>query len=370
MSTHRIARLIERAVADFSLDFSGLTVYTEAATGAYATTAPIAAAAGADEVVAISADSPYGTAADAREQTVNIAEEIGCNGRIRFVSEKRKSDFRQVDVVTNTGFVRPIDDTVVSWLKPTATVPLMFEPWEFRDADIDIRACWRKGVPVLGTDESDDRVMTQHYLGSLAAKLLFEADIEVLNTRVAVVGSGQMAVYTVDYLRTYGADVVHVSPVENTPELEESRDRRRLNHPSAELSTLDAVVVVEHHDDYDILGDWDDISAAELAAVNPSIRVVHVCGALDTEAVAAADLSCLPSDPAPFGSMSYTTGYLGPRPVIDLHAAGLRVGELLARRRRAGDSVEEATDVVAAHSVAADFSEEFKRDYGFFQYRD
>jgi len=98
--------------------------------------------------------------------------------------------------------------------------------------------------------------------------------------------------------------------------------------------------------------------------------VVHVCGALDTEAVAAADLSCLPSDPAPFGSMSYTTGYLGPRPVIDLHAAGLRVGELLARRRRAGDSVEEATDVVAAHSVAADFSEEFKRDYGFFQYRD
>jgi hypothetical protein len=40
--------------------------------------------------------------------------------------------------------------------------------------------------------------------------------------------------------------------------------------------------------------------------------------------------------------MTVTTDYLGPKPVIDLHAAGLKAGEVVARSRLAGLSCDEA----------------------------
>ena len=63
---------------------------------------------------------------------------------------------------------------------------------------------------------------------------------------------------------------------------------------------------------------------------------------MDREALESVGFHCHPSKFAPPGFMSVTTDYLGPKPLIDLHTAGLKVGEELAKARGMGLSSQEA----------------------------
>ncbi len=55
------------------------------------------------------------------------------------------------------------------------------------------------------------------------------------------------------------------------------------------------------------------------------------------------------------GYMTVTTDHVGPRPVVDLHAAGLKVGEMAVRCRRAGLDAAAVARSVVASGLALDF---------------
>lgn len=356
----RTGRLIEESIERIELDLDGLSVYTEAATGGFAATAATAAAAGAERVYALTADSPYGSAAEARAHTQTLTERVGEKSALVFPEEKNRAEFAEADVVTNTGFVRPFDEQVADWLGPTAAISLMYEPWEFRSEDMDIEALWRNEVPVLGTDESDQRVATQRYLRSLAPKIAFECDLEVFLGDFAVVGSGRMARHAREGLEDLGADTIQLTP-------SETHHEDSVDSLDAETAAgLDALVVVDHATDRLLVGEDGLVDTNELASRSPGVTVIHICGPISQPDMDAAGVRYVPESPAPAGTMSYTTGYLGPRPIVDLHAAGLRVGADLARELRAGAAFRTATETVAATPLGADFAEEFKERHGFY----
>jgi hypothetical protein len=356
----RSARLISQAINDLHLDLTGMTVYTEAATGGFAATAAIAVAAGAETVYAFTAESSYGSALEARTHTERLAKHVGNERALSFPKQKQQKEFFDADIITNTGFVRPIDDRIIGWLGPNTAVPLMYEPWEFRADDIDIRSLWNNGIPVLGTDESDYRVETQRYLQSLAVKLVYECNIELYDGTIAVVGDGQMARHAAD-IEVLGATVVRIRPSEISPSTE------GLSTINADLlKRLDALLIVDHETDCLLVGEGGLIDPYILTQRTHGVTVIHICGPIATADLDAAGVRYVPSDPAPPQTMSYTTGYLGPRPIIDLHTAGLRVGADLVREQRAGADFQTATERVADTPLGMDFAEEIKHTHGFY----
>src|SRR5581483_4984881 len=156
----------------------GLCVLTEAATGNYVVTPLIAALAGA-RVIAVARDSRFGSAREARRQTNALARAAGVADRVRYVATKTRAALAAADIVTNSGHVRPLDRAAISQLKPTAVILLMYEPWEFRSTDLDLCACVARGIPVVGTNESNPSVNIDAYLGMMVIKQLFNAEIEV-----------------------------------------------------------------------------------------------------------------------------------------------------------------------------------------------
>jgi hypothetical protein len=96
----------------------------------------------------------------------------------------------------------------------------------------------------------------------------------------------------------------------------------------------DAVVVAEHRDSTSIVGGHGGIDPGQL--LRDGTVLVHICGQVELESIRAAKLPIHPDPPAPYGKMTVTTGYAGPTPVVDLHAAGLKVGEIGVRERREG----------------------------------
>lgn len=292
----RVAKLMARAIATLGLDLSGLTVLTEVGTKAFMTTPMIAASRA-------------------------WAQELGCADAFAPTARRPIEVAGAVDIVTNLRFVRPIDAHLIAALKPTAAISLMWEPWEFREEDLDLPACRARGVAIAGTPETHEDLQIFHYLGATAVKLLLEAEIEVVRSVVGVIGSPPFLAPVQDAVAAMGATVRIVDPFDRT----------------ASWDDLDAVVVAEHTDRRMLIGE----GGLDPARVSHAV-IVHICGAIDADKLAACGVRVHPPTPASVGYMTVTTGHAGPRAVVDLHAAGLKVGATVARARLAGLDVEAA----------------------------
>ena len=328
MNIKRIEKLICNAIDIYNLDLSGLTVFTEAASGNYVVTPLIAALAGSDRVFAITRNSKYGTAADVRNFTLELAQRWGVGDQIEVISDKIPSILSQSDIVTNLGFVRPIDKKVIAHLKPTAVLPLMWETWEFREADLDLSECRRKGIMVLGTNEREVTLDLFTYVGYVAAKLAFEMEIEIYRSKVVVIGSGVFGESSVKAFDKLEADIQYIDlSVGDSLEAESAK---------ATLRDADLVVLAEHHSPVCLIGSKGQITVDELLLLSPHLSIVHIAGNINREEIDSAAIPCVPQKSAAPGHMSVATDYLGPKPVIALHTAGLKVGEAMARTRLAG----------------------------------
>ncbi|MCH7612988.1 MAG: hypothetical protein IIB45_06465, partial [Candidatus Marinimicrobia bacterium] len=166
-----------------------MTILTEAASGPYVVTPVIAIMAGAERVLALTSESSYGSTEDVNAQTRALEALCGVEGSIEIHTQRSPDLFYQADIVTNLGFVRPIDAEAVEVMRPTAVIHLMCESWEFREGDVDLNACRRNGIRVVGTNEDHPGLDVFDYSGWLCIKMLLEAQIEIHKSQILLVGS-------------------------------------------------------------------------------------------------------------------------------------------------------------------------------------
>jgi len=169
----RLEIKIKRSIEKFSLNLDRLNVVTEAAMGNYMVTPIIAALAGAN-VLALAKNTKYGSVSDIRKQTLALATNLGVQNKIRIVESYDDIDLLDTDILTNTGFNRPINKSLIEQLSPKCVIPLMWEPWEYRPAELDRDMCAIRGIKIYGTDESDPRLETINYIGYVIIRLLLE----------------------------------------------------------------------------------------------------------------------------------------------------------------------------------------------------
>jgi hypothetical protein len=329
----RIRLLIDRIIDALGIDLRGVTVLTEAASAYYALTPLIAAQAGAARVLAMGRDTRYGSFQEVTGRITELADAMNLAGRIEFLSKRDDHRIADADIVTNLGMVRPLDASFLGMLNRRAVVPLMWETWEFRPEDLDLSECLRLNIPVLGTNEHHPDLQIFPYVAQTAVKLLHEAGFEIFRSRIALAGHGEFASLSQSLLERMGAEV----------QFADSAAAGSLREPAFQrfLTNADALLVVDHHHRRSLIGSDGELTAAELAELNPAIGVVHISGGVDGESLSNAGVLCWPQRFAPAGYMSAATDYVGPRALIDLHAAGLRVGQEMLKGKRQGRSASD-----------------------------
>jgi hypothetical protein len=331
LNSDRLIRLMNEAIERCEINLSGRTVYTEAASGCYIVTPILAAMAGADAVTAITRKSRYATAEDVREATLALAQKAGVAGQVRVVFEKQELDLAAADIVTNSGFVRPLDKHSIGILKPSAVIPLMYEAWEFRDSDLDLPACRKKGIAVAGTNECHPQTDVFSFLGPLAVKLLNDAGISVLGNRLLLLCDNPFGPFIEHALTALGALV----------------DRRERICCTPAEGSYDAVVVALHPKNSPVL------TRAECEAISKNWHGMVICqfwGDLDRGWLEQAEVPVWPLSSPARGHMGILLSAIGPEPVVRLQAGGLKVGEILSRARLDAKASAEEAEKVAEES--------------------
>src|SRR6202021_122282 len=93
----------------------------------------------------------------------------------------------------NSGHLRPLSAELIDQLPSHAVIALMFEAWEFRPQDIDLEACLRRGIPIVGVNERHPAVDVFSFLGPLCVKQLHDCGLAVYGDRIALLCDNDFA---------------------------------------------------------------------------------------------------------------------------------------------------------------------------------
>lgn len=345
------ARNAKTLIQRHKLDLSGLTVLTEAASGSYLYTPIMAAMAGAEKVIAVAADSRYAKAADVIENTMLAAREVGVEKRIEIVRDKSQIDYGSLDIITNSGFVRPITKDIIRKLKKTAVIPLMWETWEYRGDEVDLQACKDHDVLMLGTYESHPDVNLNPYIDMLLLKLLFDMGMSGYQSKIILVSSHEFGDRLYSACKKFNIECAWFSDY--------NHDARPINELTQfveeNVHDYDAVIIAEIKDDQCFIGEKGLLKSKKLKELNPEIKVGVVAGNAEAKDMDAAGIYYIPKHISPPKYMSYQVYQLGNMPVLELYAAGLRVAQAMSKVRRDGGSIEDAARYALEHTPAMDF---------------
>lgn len=298
------------------LDLRGLTVVTEAATGAYAVTAPIAAMAGA-RVHAFTRATRHGTAAEAAAETLGLAAAAGVADRITVSETLDPAVLAACDILTNSGHLRPITAETIALLPPRAVIGLMFEAWEFRGLDLDLAAARARGIRVAAVNERHPHVGVFDFLGPLAVRQLQDAGLDPDGRRVALLCDNPFLPFVFAGLEEAGAHTAVAASADDLP-----------------AGPFEAVVVSLDPYRNAPLGAHD---LRVLARKAPRGIVAQFFGDVDREAATGHHLAFWPPQAPRAGHMGILLNVLGPEPIIRLQAGGLRAAEVAFRAEGAPD---------------------------------
>lgn len=342
---YRAKKIINEIIHTLKLDLSTMAVLTEAASGNFVVTPLIAAIAGADKVYVVCSDSDYGM----KEEVWGYLQELMTffhisDEQICYI-ENKEDVAKDINIVTNLGFVRPINSDFIKKMPYDAAIPLMFESWEFRNSDLDVDACKKCNIPILGTRETHSDLQIFSYVGMSVIKLLLENNIEVFKSHILLISSGEYLKAIKNVLTYNGAEVKIYNPYSShglTKDIEEF------------LENCDAVVVAEQQHKGILLGEENHhINVEWLLQSKP--LVIHIAGGIDYELLEENRIVKVPAARIKYGYMTVTTEYVGIRPVIELHAAGLKVGQAMVEGLRKYHDIDMAKQYALNNSPAMEF---------------
>jgi hypothetical protein len=331
----QMAALVSGRIQACRLDLRGWVVITEAATNAYAVTAASALASGA-EVWALAKESRFGSMEDCVADVSDLVAALGCDpADVQFVMAREDLPFEAANLVTNSGFVRPITAKDIGRLQSGTRIALMYEEWEARSGDIDYRAAREAGIEVIGVNEKHPLCDAFRFVGMIPVKAAQRRDWLSVDTRIGVVSDNAFGPEIVSAFSGLGHDAVLLDGAVPPQDLE---------------------VMIVAATPSSVGGSQSREWATNMVLTSNAQKCVHVWGDLDYEMLEAKRLEVEPRVPPATGHQALGMETVGPEAVIRLQIAGM------AAAVHADGSADDHADGLAQRHVELSVTERDRRE--------
>ncbi len=311
---HRAIEIIEQTIKSLDLNLKSYVVLTEVGSNNYIYTPIIPLLAGAKRVYAWTRDSSYGSGEEIAASCLIVAKSLGLEDRLEFsVNNKDFEHVKQADIITNSGFIRPINKGFIKNLKKSAVIPLMFESWEIRDQDIDIKACTEKNIKVSGTWENHPQISVFDYVKELTLKMIFEAGFEI--------NGNKFIVWSKDH---FGEKAKEILQLNKAKQVVLTTDYNTLK---SNLKDTNVILLFDYNESRIFFGDNGFFNIDELKKINQSFAIVHLYGNVDCRYLLEKNISVYPNKNGLAQNMTFKLAHVGLIPLLRLLTAGFKVGQ-------------------------------------------
>lgn len=321
-----------RTVGALDLNLKGKTVLTEAASGPYVVTPILAAIAGA-KVFAFTRNTRYGNVQDIFSETRKLMAE--CHSMdldIHLIEELTPEIIAEVDMMTNSGHLRPLNEEKLKHAKDGLVIPLMYEAWEWRDEDMDLGYIRKRGFQLGATNERHPDVDVFNYLGDMALKLIFDAGICPYNNRFILICNNDFGPYIAKVLGKNCSGLLVVDEDKNQDKYQGMPIEWMGGFPQVTIPgsyrDAEAVLFTAYPFTQEWIGDSHPVSLDNLKSQLSDPYILRYCGDLSVADLDKAGVRYFPSHVAS-GHMGVLPSAVGFDPTIRLQAGGLKAGEAL-----------------------------------------
>ncbi len=310
-------KIIDDIICDLSLNLENLSVLTEVGSDYYQFTPLIACMGGAEHVFAWTKDSIYGNGGEIVRTCKEIAELYGIDTAIEFaINTRPNSHVEAADIITNSGFTRPLDENLLKYARPEeAVISLMYEAWEFRATDVDLNYCSENKIKIAGVWENHPDLLIFNACGQLAIKMAYEAGYKVTGDNIIVWSDDQFGETIENAFLNQGAENVVTTTSEHTL--------------IQNIDNTDFIFFCDYDEDRVLLGNSGVIDLKKIIKQDNSVGIIHLFGKIDPFFLEGIEIPVYPNIAGQASIMSFTLAHLGMDPVLRLQAAGLKVGECL-----------------------------------------
>ena len=324
-------KLIKRVKA-LGLDLKGKTVLTEAASGPYVVTPVLAALAGA-KVFAFSRTTRYGTTEEIFENTRKLMRDCeGYDLDITFIDTLTPEVIAQADVITNSGHLRPLSADKLQHAKDSVVIPLMYEAWEWRDADMDINYIRERGFKIGATNERHPEVDVFNYLGDMAVKQIFDAGTCPYKNKFVLLCNNDFGPFMAKVIARNCEGLAVIDKDENKHRYDLDTIDWLGGFPNVSIPEkyvdAEAIIFTAYPFDQTWIGNGTPISVDQIRQQFKDPLILRYAGDVDPEALKSKGVRYYPEH-VHSGHMGILPAAIGDDPTLRLQAGGLKVGEAL-----------------------------------------
>jgi hypothetical protein len=323
-----------RQVRALELDLNGKTILTEAASGAYIVTPVLAAIAGA-KVFAFSKTTRYGKVEDIFSNTRELADsfrEFALD--IHLIDQLNPEIITQADIITNSGHLRPLNESILKHAKDEIVIPLMYEAWEWRDADMDINYIRKRGIKIGATNERHPQIDVFNYLGDMALKQIFDSGICPYKNKFILLCNNDFGPFIAKVLAGICDGLAVIDMNEHRIRYDEQQIDWIGGFPDIRIpekyKDSEAVIFTAYPFDKNWIGEKTPISLQHLKSQLSDPFILRYAGDIDEIFLQKEDVRFYPNH-VHSGHMGILPSAIGYDPIIRLQSGGLKVAEALLR---------------------------------------
>jgi hypothetical protein len=321
-----------RQVEAMELNLKGKTVLTEAATGAYIVTPVMAAIAGA-KVIAYTKTTRYGKVEDVFSSTRELAGQFRDFPLDIQLTEKLSPEIvAQADMITNSGHLRPLNETLLRHAKEGMVIPLMYEAWEWREADMDIQYIRKRGFKLGATNERHPSVDVFNYLGDMALKQIFDAGICLHKNRFVLLCNNDFGPYIAKVLARNCEGLAVIDRDENKGHYNQDEIDWIGGFPQVKIpdayKNAEALIFTAYPFDQSWIGENTPVQIQQIQNQLSDPFILRYAGDLDETVLQKKGLRFFPSQ-VHSGHMGILPSAIGYDPIIRLQSGGLKAGEAM-----------------------------------------
>jgi hypothetical protein len=323
-----------RQVRALDLDLRGKTVLTEAASGAYVVTPVLAAIAGA-KVFAFSKTTKYGPVEEIFSHTRSLADTFNeFPLDIHLIDQLKPEFIHEADIITNSGHLRPLSESILMHAKSEVVIPLMYEAWEWREADMDIAYIRKRGFKIGATNERHPNVDVFNYLGDMALKQIFDAGICPYKNKFILLCNNDFGPFIAKVLAAVcdGLAVIDLNEHKqryNDYQIDWIGGFPEINIPET-YRNAEAVIFTAYPFDRQWIGEKTPISVEQIRSQLSDPFILRYAGDLNEDFLRNKGLRFFPQH-VHSGHMGILPSAIGYDPIIRLQSGGLKAAEALLR---------------------------------------
>ena len=325
-----LAAKLKKRVEELNLRLDGLTVLTEAASGPYVVTPVLAALAGA-RVYAYSRSTRYGTVEQVFAATRQLAEEAGV--QVNLIEEITPNIIAAADIITNSGHLRPLNREKLRHAKDGLVIPLMYEAWEWREADMDIQYIRDRGFRVGATNERHPDVDVFNYLGDMAVRQIFDAGTCPYKNKFILLCNNDFGPFMAKVIARNCEQLLIIDKDEHKSKYTLSENMLWAGgfpelHIPESFRDAEAVIFTAYPFDQIWIDEKGPIRTAAFKEQLDDAFILRYAGDVNTEALQQAGIRYFPEH-VHSGHMGILPSAVGNDPIIRLQAGGLKAAEAL-----------------------------------------